>query len=124
MTLPDHIEAMLREMRLRIFAAPFFLKGMLAPVDTYLHGKCGWRVFSDRSTAAIAHWDLGTPDVREVLEKSWYPEMEFIMKICRALCDKDFDVPEDEEAFRAEILKALQEYIAQPEPKERIYLLP
>lgn len=123
MILSDHVEDMLREMRSRIIAAPFFLKGMLAPVDTYLRGNASWAVFRDRSRMAIASWDLARPDIREVLEKSWYPEVEFMLKICRALCDKDFDIPADEEAFRTELITALEEYVSQPEITDRIYLI-
>lgn len=123
MTLSDHLEDMLRDMRSRIIAAPFFLKCMIAPVDTYLHGKTSWHVFSERSRDAIACWDLGKPEIREVLEKSWYPEVEFMLKICRALCDKDFDIPADEDAFRAELVTALEEYVSQPEIEDRIYLI-
>lgn len=123
MTLPDHIEDMLRDMRSRIIAAPMFLKGMLAPVDTYLRGNCSWDIFSERSTMAIASWDLARPDIRETLESSWYGEVEFMLKICRALCDKDFNIPADEDAFRAELVTALQSYVAQPEPEDRIYIL-
>lgn len=123
MTLPDQIEDMLRDMRSRIIAAPMFLKGMLAPVDTYLRGKCTWEVFRDRSTTAIACCDLSVPDIRETLEQYWYQEVDFMKKICRALCDKDFDRPADEEAFRSEIVTALQEYVAQPEPEDRVYII-
>lgn len=123
MTLPDNIEAMLRDMRSRIIAAPMFLKGMIAPVDTYLHGHCTWEVFRDRSTTAIACYDLAVPDIRETLDQHWYQEVDFVKRICRALCDKDFDRPADEAAFRAEVVTALQEYVAQPEPEDRVYII-
>jgi len=123
MMLSDNIENMLRDMRSRIIAAPMFLKGMIAPVDTYLRGKCTWEVFRMRSTMAIACCDLAAPDIRETLEQHWYQEVDFMKKICRALCDKDFSIPADEDAFRAELVTALQEYVSQPEPPDKVYIL-
>ena len=80
-------------------------------------------MFRDRSTTAIACYDLAVPDIRETLDQHWYQEVDFVKKICRALCDKDFDRPADEAAFRAEVVTALQEYVAQPEPEDRVYII-
>lgn len=109
---------------------PVFLEMLICPLPGYLLGRVPLGAIGERVKNACANW-LDHPH-RTVLEENYKPEYDLMADIMLALQDQgfaplsgdieNFPTPEAEEAFRAELLKALEVYINADHERKQVVL--